>query len=221
MSTGAAGPGDFSAGLSVVSDPAAARADDIRQVTGNISNGVRLISSGTAFLFMGFVFAFFYLRSVNSNGLWHPAHERPVQPWGIAVMLFTILAAVIWDVVRRDVVSGTERRWRVGGLVALACAVMVIIAQGMEYATISFRTPGGGWASVFWGWSLVQLLFWLGAVYWIETLVAQSLRHPPASPREGSAGSELLAPSAAGCQVYLYMMTANAVVAYVLIYLVK
>lgn len=221
MSSSSIEPGDFSAGLSVVSDPGAARADDIRQLTGNISIGVRLICSGIGFLFMGFVFGFLYLRSVNSNGLWHPAHERPVQSWGIAVLLFTLLAAVIFDGARRQVVSGTESRWRSGSLAALALSVLVIVAQGMEYATIGFKTDGGGWAAVFWGWSLVQLLFWLGAVYWIETLVAQSLRRLPAAAREGTAGSELLGPSAASCQIYLYTMSAVALVAYILVYVVQ
>jgi heme/copper-type cytochrome/quinol oxidase subunit 3 len=208
-------------GLSIHSDPGAARADDVRQITGNLTIGSRLTASGVAFLFMSFLFAFFYLRTVNSNGLWRPKGVEPVQSWGIAVLVLTILSAVAFDLARREVVGGTESRWRSGSSAALALGVLVVVAQGLEYATITFKTYQGGWAAVFWGWTLVQLLFWLGAVYWIETLVAQTFRRPAASPREGSAGSELLRPSADACVVYLYTMVTVAIIAYVLLYLVK
>jgi len=220
MSSSAPEP-DLTAGLSIHADPAAARADDVRQLTGNLTIGVRLLCSAVAFLFISFLFAFFYLRAVNSNGLWRPKGVEPVQSWGIAVMVLMILAALAFDVGRRALVGGTEPRWRGAALAALALAVLVIVAQGLEWATISFRTYQGGWAAVFWGWTLVQLLFWLGAVYWMETLVAQAFRRPPASPREGTAGSELLRPSADSAIVYLYSMAFMGIIAYVLVYLVK
>jgi heme/copper-type cytochrome/quinol oxidase subunit 3 len=132
-----------------------------------------------------------------------------------------VLSAAVFDVARREVVTGTEPRWRSGSITALALGILVIAAQGLEYATITFKTDQGGWASVFWGWTVVQLLFWLGALYWMETLVAQSLRQPAASASLGTAGSELLHPSAAACQVFLYTMSGIALISYVLLYLVK
>jgi heme/copper-type cytochrome/quinol oxidase subunit 3 len=220
MSSSAADPGDV-AGLSVHADPGAARADDVRQVASNIAIGSRLLASATAFLFMAFLFAFFYLRTVNSDGLWRPKHVKPVQSYGIAVLLLTILATVLFDVARRGVVGGGESRWRNASLTALALGVLVVVAQGLEYATITFKTADGGWASVFWGWTLVQLLCWLGALYWIETLVAQSIRRPPASPRQGTAGSELLRPSGDAAVVFLYTLATIELISYVLLYLIK
>lgn len=221
MSASTPDPQEVAAGLSIRSDPGAARADDIRQLTGNLTIGVRLVASAIAFLFISFLFAFFYLRAVNSNGLWRPKGVGPVQSWGVAVIVLMILAAVVFDLARRGVSGGTEPRWRTGGLVALGLSVLVIAAQALEWATISFKTDQGGWASVFWGWTTVQLLFWLGGVYWIETLVAQTLRRPPASAREGTAGLELLRPSADSAIVYLYTMVGVGIIAYILLYLVK
>jgi heme/copper-type cytochrome/quinol oxidase subunit 3 len=221
MSSSGPEPQELTAGLSVHADPGAARADDVRQLTGNLMIGSRLVASGTAFVFMSFLFAFFYLRAVNSNGLWRPKSVTPVQSWGIAVLVLTILSTVAFDLARREVVGGTEPRWRSGSMAALALSVLVVVAQGLEYATITFKTDQGGWAAVFWGWTLVQLLFWLGGVYWIETMVAQTLRRPAASAREGTGGTELLRPSADSCSVYLYTMVAVAIIAYVLLYLVK
>jgi heme/copper-type cytochrome/quinol oxidase subunit 3 len=212
---------EMTPGMSIHADPGAARADDIRQLTGNLTIGSRLVSSGVAFLFMSFLFAFLYLRTVNANGLWRPKGVGPVQVWGIAVLVFTILSAVVFDAARREVVSGTESRWRSASATALVLGVLVVVAQGIEYATITFKTDQGGWAAVFWGWTLVQLLCWLAGLYWIETLVAQTLRRPAAAPREGTAGSDLLRPSADACSVYLYTLVAVAVVAYILLYLVK
>jgi heme/copper-type cytochrome/quinol oxidase subunit 3 len=219
-STPPEGP-EVAAGLSIHSDPGAARADDVRQLTGNLMIGSRLFASGIAFLFMSFLFAFFYLRAVNSNGLWRPKGVEPVQAWGIAVLVFMILTAVLFDYARRELVGATEPQWRTGAIAALVCGILVVIAQGIEYSTITFKTDQGGWASVFWGWTVVQLLCWLGAVYWVETLVAQTLRRPPASPREGTAGTELLRPSADAAIVYLYTMVTIGVIAYVLLYIIK
>jgi heme/copper-type cytochrome/quinol oxidase subunit 3 len=221
MSTSPGSPGEIGAGLNVVTDPAGARADDIRQVANNVGVGARLFSSGAAFLFMSFLFAFLYLRSVNSNGLWRPKHVTPVQSWGIAVLVLTIASAVVFDLARREITGAGTGRWRALSIVALALSVLVVVAQGLEYATITFRTADGGWASVFWGWTLVQLAFWLGAVYWIETLVAQTVRQPPAAARLGTGGEELLGPSASGAVVFLYTLVIVEVVAYVLLYLVK
>lgn len=221
MSSSTPEPQDVAAGLSIRADPGAARADDIRQLTGNLTIGVRLLASAVAFLFISFLFAFFYLRAVNSNGLWRPKGVGPVQSWGIATIVLMILAAVVFDLARRAVVGGTEPRWRSAGLAALVLALLVIVTQALEWATISFKTDQGGWASVFWGWTTVQLLFWLGGVYWIETLVAQTLRKPAASAREGTAGLELLRPSADSAIVYLYTMVGVGIIAYVLLYLVK
>jgi heme/copper-type cytochrome/quinol oxidase subunit 3 len=207
--------------VSIQADPGGARAQDVHAVTANISVGARLLASAVAFVFVSFVFAFFYLRSVNSNGLWRPAHVKPLQGYGIVVLICTLAAAVIFDVARKNLVSGTEPRWRIPALVGLGLGLVAVIVQLLDYHAIHFHTAGGGYASVFWGWTLMFLLFWLGALYWMETLVAQSLRRPPASPRLGTAGSELLAPSAAACVVYLYTLAAIQFVSYVLLYLVK
>jgi heme/copper-type cytochrome/quinol oxidase subunit 3 len=207
--------------VSVQADPGGARAQDVRAVTANISVGARLLASAVAFVFVSFVFAFFYLRSVNSNGLWRPAHVKPLQGYGIVVLICTLAAAAIFDVARRNLVSGTEPGWRIPSLAGLGLGLVVVIAQLLDYHAIHFHTAGGGYASVFWGWTLMFLLFWLGALYWMETLVAQSLRRPPASPRLGTAGSELLAPSAAACLIYLYTLAGIQLVSYVLLYLIK
>jgi heme/copper-type cytochrome/quinol oxidase subunit 3 len=207
--------------MSVQADPGDARAQDVRALSANISVGARLLASGVAFVFVSFLFAFFYLRAVNSNGLWRPAHVKPLPGFGVAILVCILASAAVFDLARRGVVSGTEQRWRIGAVAALALGLAAVVVQLIDYHAIHFHTAGGGYASVFWGWTVLLLVFWVGAMYWVETLVAQSLRRPAAAPRLGTAGSELLAPSAAGCVVYLYTLAGIEVVAFVLLYLVK
>ena len=143
---------ELTAGLSIHADPGAARADDVRQLTGNLTIGVRLLCSATAFLFISFLFAFFYLRAVNSNGLWRPKGVEPVQSWGIAVVVLMILAAVVFDVARRTVVAGTEPRWRGDGKEIFyiaqdgtATAVEVSTGTGFQIGSPKpmFKVPAG------------------------------------------------------------------------------
>ena len=44
----------------------------------NLSSAGHLLASATAFFFLAFVFAYFYLRSLNNAGLWRPKHVDPV-----------------------------------------------------------------------------------------------------------------------------------------------
>src|ERR1035438_10066378 len=96
-----------------------------------------------------FVFAFFYLRAVNSNGLWRPSHVKPLPGYGIAVLVCIVGAAVLFDLARRSVVAGTERNWRAASLGALPLGVLAVVAQLVDYHEIHFHTAGGGYASVF------------------------------------------------------------------------
>ena len=77
--------------------------------------------------------------------------------------------------------------------------------RSIEYFNLAFETAGGGFASVFLGWTLLFALFWLGAVYWVETLVAQSSRPP--TPPTGSA-SVLRPERRRPARVYLYTLAA-------------
>jgi hypothetical protein len=100
----------------------------------------------------------------------------------------------------------------IAGVVLLVC--QLLLTKFSAYV-------GGGYSSVFYGWIAMFLLFWLGAVYWLETLLATGLRglRPPDHP--GADPVALLRPSADACAVYLYTAAGVDLVAYVLLYLVK
>ena len=56
--------------------------------------GTRLAIGGLCFLFGAFVFAFFYLRSLNSEGRWHgPGYHPPSILWGTVIMFLVLVSA--------------------------------------------------------------------------------------------------------------------------------
>ena len=182
-------------------------------MSANLRVGARLFSSAIVFVFAAFLFAFFYLKAVNSHNQFHPAHVNPPAGFGVAILVCVAAAAGGFDLARRRIGDGTGG-WRAGAAAALGLAVVVAALQVIEYFALDFKTAAGGYASLFWGWTLMFLLCWLAAVYWVETLLAQSLRG-------GEGGGDSLSASADGCGVYLYTLVGVELVAFVLLYLVK
>ncbi len=194
---------------------------EARSVAANAQVGTRLLASAIVFVFVSFVFAFFYLRAVNSNNDFHPAHVNPTQWYGIAIVICVLAAAGIFELARRQLATPARPAWRSGAIVTLVLALIVVVLQLVEYLTLPFKTAAGGYASVFWGWTLMFLLCWLGVTYWIETLVAQTLRGAPAPAEGDDQLVTLLRPSADACAVLLYTLGGIQVVTYLLLYLVK
>lgn len=180
----------------------------------NLRTGARLFASGVVFVFAAFLFAFFYLRAVNSNDLFRPAHVNPPSGLGIAILVGVLGAAASFEFARRGLATGAHGTWRSGSALALVFALAVVALQVIEYFSLGFTTASGGYASVFYGWTLALLVFWLGAVYWIETLVAETAR-------AGAGSAPLLLPGADGCVIYLYTLGGIELVSYILLYLVK
>ena len=198
-----------------MSVPAGRAPEDPAVLGANLRTGARVFASGVVFVFGSFVFAFFYLRAVNSNDLWRPAHVSPPAGYGIAILVGVLAAAASFEFARRRLVSGAMSGWRTYSAVALVLALAVVVLQVIDYFSLSFTTAAGGYASVYWGWTLAFLLFWLGAVYWLETLVAETARLGAA------AGADVVGASAAACLVYLYTLAGVEVVTYILLFLVK
>ena len=147
------------------------------QLARNLNSAGHLLASATAFFFLAFVFAYFYLRSLNNAGLWHPKHVDPSQTLGALVMVAGVLTAVLvrWGLADHR----AERRsvWRVKGAVALAIGIAAVVLQVVEWTTVGFGPADGGYASVFFGWTGFYAVFLVGALFWLETVLATSIRY--------------------------------------------
>lgn len=156
---------------------------------GAIWTGSRLMMGATTFLFGAFAFTFFYLRSLNSHGRWHPGHEQPSLLIGTAAITLIVASAVIHNLGLFRLRSGLNMDWRVAALVSLGLGVGGAALEVWQLTRLEFFPGDSGFTSTFVGWVPVYVITILGAMYWLETIVARSLRVRTAWIGEGLAGS--------------------------------
>jgi heme/copper-type cytochrome/quinol oxidase subunit 3 len=146
----------------------------------NVSwTGARLLLGALSFGFGAFVFAYFYLRSLNSHGMWHPAALTNPQSWAGAVVMGLIVAsAVIQTVVLQRIKAGHKRPWQAGATTALAFGLGAIGLQVWQLLNLPFDPGSAGYASVFTGATPVFVAVVFSAMIWLEILVAKSARIP-------------------------------------------
>ena len=165
--------------------------------------GARLLVAGDAFFFLGFLFAYLYLRALDSNGNWHPPHTDP----SVVLGTITLVAVVAATALLRF--AGNEQL-RTALAAALALVLVGVVCQGIQLFNPGFSpSHGGGYGAVFVGFTAAFLAHLLGAAYWLETVAVDSLV---------SAQQRLLEARAA--LVFMTFLSGVSIVAYVLIYLV-
>jgi heme/copper-type cytochrome/quinol oxidase subunit 3 len=203
----------------------------------NLNSAAHLLASATAFFFLAFVFGYFYLRSLNNAGLWHPKHVTPSQTYGVLIMLSSVASALL---VRAGLAAHrAERRgaWRRAGLLALVLGVVAIVLQVIEWTAIGFGPADGGYASIFFGWTAFYVFFVVGTLFWLETLLATAFRyrnvptHHEPEPGEASGDSyrsghdiaeplSLVRPGLEALSFYWAFLAGIGVLAWILLYLI-
>jgi heme/copper-type cytochrome/quinol oxidase subunit 3 len=188
----------------------------------NLRVGARLLAAAQAFSLLAFVFAYLYLRALNSNGDWRPKHVDPSVGLGVALAIcLGAFALSYWYAVRR-LGDGTERGWRVAAPASFALglgAFGLIIAQ---FAAIRFGPTSGGYASVFVGWLAFYGLNLVLVLGWLEMLIAQSLRTetqqvaPEAT--DVAAPFEVMRPAGDALGVVLYLVVGFGLLAFLLLW---
>ena len=139
--------------------------------------GARLLVSSTVFLFLPFVFAYVYLASLNTSGLWRPDHITAPVGWGIAIMVAVVVCAGLVAWARSELAQGKDASSRRLALVALIVGLLAVVLQVVEYARLDFGPTDGGFASVFVGWSGLFAVTVLVAMIWLEVTVASAYRN--------------------------------------------
>jgi heme/copper-type cytochrome/quinol oxidase subunit 3 len=159
----------------------------------NLGAAGYLLASATAFFFLAFVFAYFYLRSLDNGGMWRPKHVDPSVTLGTLVAAAFVASAVLVRLGLEDHRRGRRPAWRVKGAAALGLGLAGIGLQIAEWATLGFGPADGGYASVFVGWTGTFTLFAAGALFWLETVLATSFRYrsiPSGAPAPGEASGD-------------------------------
>ena len=188
----------------------------------NLQVGARVMAAAQSFALLVFVFAYLYLRALNSNGDWRPRNVDPSVGIGVATVACLLACALAYAYAIRRLGDGTERAWRVGAIASLALglgAFGLIVAQ---FASIGFGPTSGGYARVFIGWHAFYALNLLMVLGWLETLVAQSLHAhtQEVAPETGdvSAPFALVRPAGDAFAIVLYVAIAFGVLGFLLLY---
>jgi heme/copper-type cytochrome/quinol oxidase subunit 3 len=137
--------------------------------------GSRLAIGGLTFLFGAFAFAYFYLRSLNSEGRWQGSgYVHPSLWMGTTIMLLAVLSAGVHYFGLQRIKAGRKQTWQVGGLIAMALGLAAVAMQVYQLTDLPFPPGSSGYSSVFAGFYPVFLVIQLAALVWLEILLARS-----------------------------------------------
>jgi heme/copper-type cytochrome/quinol oxidase subunit 3 len=180
----------------------------------SITAAAKMWCGAMAFFFAAFVFAYFYLKSLDENHGWTIGkHVSPSGGLGVAIMgLFLLSGILLYLGARRptDEIST--------GIAAIILALAAVGLQFAEYSHLGFGPASGAYASVFFGWTGTYALGALWGVYWMETQVAGIWR----ARREGGPEADvaLLRTGLAACSIVWTFFVAIGVLTFVVLYLV-
>ncbi len=128
----------------------------------NLRIASHLWSSATAFFFAAFLFAYFYLRSLDSSTVWRPKHVDPSFTLGTLATLALVGAAVLLRLGLADHRAERRSAWRIKGAGTLVLLVCMIVLQIIEWSTQGFGPTDGPYASVYLGWTGLLTIFVVG-----------------------------------------------------------
>ena len=219
----AAGSGERPLGLTVPPVPAGVEIPPEPPDVGAraLSVAARLLAGASTFFFLAFLFAYFYLRSLNVEHMWHPAHVKVNQGLGAAFIACVVLSAGLTILAGRSM-KAKSPSWLGPAIGGVVLGLAAVVLQCIEFTAQHFGPTDGAFASVFCAWSGFYLIAVLGAMYWLETQVATELRarREPA-PADGDIKDphRLIAPGLDAAVFYWAFLAALGVIAYVTLYL--
>ncbi len=180
--------------------------------------GARQLCGAAAFFFMAFVFAYFFLRSLDTHKDWKIGSVNPSIGLGVAIVVTLLLSAAAL----RTAATQSELRVPVG-TAALLLTILAVVLQVLEWTTLGFGPASGGYASVYIGWTAFYSVFALASAYWIETQVATAWRRRrqgvPVTPAEVLTDAAVETASLKACSFFWTFYVGLGVVLFVLLYL--
>jgi heme/copper-type cytochrome/quinol oxidase subunit 3 len=201
----------------------------------NLVSASYLLAGATAFFFVAFLFAYFYLRSLNNGGMWKPSGVSASVGWGTAVVVCYVLSALLVRLGLTDQRALRRDQWRVKGLAALLVGVVGLVLQAIAWTHQGFGPTDGGFASVYFGWTAFLFLFVLCTLLWLEMTLATSYRYrkvESGAPAPGEASGDrhrtahdirdplsLVRAELVGLSFYWTFLAGIAVVTWIILYL--
>jgi hypothetical protein len=144
--------------------------------------GSRLAIGSLTFGFGAFIFAFFYLQSLNSHGLWYPAgFQGPGIVLGTVIMALIVVSAAVQTAGLQRIKAASRSAWLGAATVALGLGLAAVGLQIYQLVSLSFWPGASGFASVFTGASPVYLFVVFAVMIWLQTLIMRGRAIPPIS----------------------------------------
>jgi heme/copper-type cytochrome/quinol oxidase subunit 3 len=117
----------------------------------NTTFGIFLFIGADASFFLAFVFAYLYLKTIDTPDLWMgSSNGGSVLLGGIVAVALLVGGVAAWLGVR-GLREGTAERWRRGAAIAVLTGVVALIAIAWQLATIGYNPSG--YDSVLIGWN--------------------------------------------------------------------
>jgi heme/copper-type cytochrome/quinol oxidase subunit 3 len=169
--------------------------------------GSRLLIGAISFAFASLAFAYFYLRSSDNEALWRPHGTSAPMGLGSTIFALTVASGLLLIFGNLRLRQGLRVDWQVAGWTVVITGLAVIALQIFELTRLSFYPGSSGYASCFIAWAVMNVALVLAAIYWIETLLARSLRLHRALSQEGAGAlalpaDRLFRASAEGCTLF-------------------
>ena len=180
----------------------------------------RLLCGVVAFFFAAFVFAFFYLKSLDLNHGWKIGHVVPDGGIGIGVATLFLASAIIYRLSARRS-SGDSLA---GGVIAVFLGLIAVILQFVEYDVLDFGATQGGYAAVFFGWTATYAIAAVLGLFWIQLQVSTLMRVRRAGAMRETevptSESALLLAGIEASSFYWVFFSLIGALAYILLYLI-
>jgi heme/copper-type cytochrome/quinol oxidase subunit 3 len=180
----------------------------------------RLLAGATTFFFLAFLFAYFYLRSLNQDHMWRPPHIDPESGLGVAIVACVLVSAALAILAGRRM-KADSRGWTTPAIFALGLGLAAVALQCIAYTAQRFGPTDGAYASVYCAWTAFYAIAVLATMYWLETQVATEIRARRAPAEHGDIRDpdRLIAPGLDACVFYWSYLAAIGAIAYVTLYL--
>ena len=102
--------------------------------------------------------------------------RAPGADGGIVILVCVLATAVLARLALVELRGRARGAWLAASGGALALGLVAVGVQCWQYASLGFGPGDGGYASVYLGWTGFFTIFALGALLWLEAIVASSLR---------------------------------------------
>jgi heme/copper-type cytochrome/quinol oxidase subunit 3 len=181
----------------------------------------RLLAGATTFFFLAYLFAYFYLRSLNQEHMWRPHHVKPESGLGAAIVACVLVSALAAILAGRRM-KASKRDWIWPALLALGLGLAAVALQCIAYTRQPFGPTDGAYASVYCAWTAFYAIAVLATMYWLETQLASEIRarRTPAEHGDIKDPDRLIAPGLDACVFYWTYLAGIGAIAYVTLYLV-